>query len=144
MIKIIYKYIYMNKYILSIIILLVLDILWLKLFMIEKYRGLVFNIQNSKLEGDVYYAIPAYILMVLGLLHFVLPNIKSETLFNDSIQYGALFGIVLYGVYNFTCGAVFKNWDINIALLDIFWGGFVYFATSYLTMIISKKLNYQL
>ena len=90
MIKIIYKYIYMNKYIISIIILLVLDILWLKLFMINKYRGLA-NIQNQSIIDT---RIPA--IFIISLLHFVLPNIKFETLFNDSIQYGALFGIVLY------------------------------------------------
>jgi uncharacterized membrane protein len=130
----------MNKYIFSVIFLLVFDILWLKLFMINKYDKMIINIQQSKLEGNLKYAIPAYILMIIGLIHFVIPNIKPGSELNDSLEYGALFGIIIYGIYNFTCGTIFKNWNINIAIIDILWGGFLYFISSYISIKYEKKL----
>ena len=51
---------------------------------------------------------------------------------------GSLFGIILYGVYDFTAAAVLKNWDIKLAIKDILWGGFVYFITSLVTSFYIK------
>ena len=38
---------------------------------------------------------------------------------------------MLYGVYDFTAAAVIKNWDIKLALVDVLWGGIVYFIACY-------------
>ena len=42
-----------------------------------------------------------------------------------------LFGMCLYGVYDFTSGAIYKNWNFNLAIIDVLWGGFVYFISVY-------------
>ena len=77
--------------------------------------------------------------MIIGLNFFVIPNINKDNLFNDSLKYGFLFGIVLFGVYDFTAGAVLKNWNLKLAILDILWGGTVYFLATFLTF---KILDY--
>ena len=127
-----------SKYIIGILILLILDILWIKFFMLQRYNTLVKNIQNSPLIPNLKYASFAYLLMILGLILFVLPNIKKNNLFKDSLIYGALFGFILYGVYNFTCLTIFTNWDIKTSIYDIFWGTIVYFIASYFAIKFSK------
>ena len=77
--------------------------------------------------------------MIIGLNFFVISNINKDNLFNDSLKYGFLFGIVLFGVYDFTACAVLKNWNLKLAILDILWGGTVYFLATFLTF---KILDY--
>ena len=69
--------------------------------------------------------------MVIGLHYFVLPKLKNDFSFTNCLSVSFVFGIILYGVYDFTCGAVFKNWNWNIAIIDVIWGGFVYFLATY-------------
>tara|TARA_Y100000389_G_scaffold60231_1_gene56401 strand:+ start:2433 stop:2825 length:393 start_codon:yes stop_codon:yes gene_type:complete len=113
--------------------LLVLDIVWISLFMKSRYEIMIKNIQGSNMSTNIFYAFIAYMLMVIGLNHFVLPRIDVNNVsIQDCLLYGFLFGIVLYGVYDFTIGAVLKKWDIKLVITDVFWGGFVYFASCYI------------
>ena len=68
----------------------------------------------------------------IGLIIFILPNIKITNLFYDCLKYSFVYGFILYGVYNFTCASVFDNWNLKLALIDIMWGGFVYFISSFI------------
>jgi len=113
--------------------LLVLDIIWISLFMESRYKKMIKDIQGTNMTTNIFYAFISYTLMVIGLNHFVLPNINVNNVsVQDCLSYGFIFGIVLYGVYDFTIGAVLKNWDMKLAVTDVFWGGFVYFAASYI------------
>ena len=113
--------------------LLILDILWITLFMGPRYKVMIKNIQGSELKTNMLYAFLAYTLMVIGLNHFVLPNINVKNVnIKDCLSYGFLFGLVVYGVYDFTIGAVLKKWDMMLAVMDILWGGFVYFMSCYI------------
>ena len=92
--------------------------------------------------GKLSYVIAlAYLLMIVGLQVFVIPNINPRKLLTSSLKYGFLFGIILYGVYDLTAGAVFKKWDFKLATMDILWGGLVYFLTCLITFKIIEALN---
>ena len=121
-----------NYYIASSLVLLLLDFIWIKLYMGKKYELLINKIQNNPMNTRLIFALFAYLLMLLGLYIFVLPNIRKSHKFADSIKYGFLFGIVVYGIYDMTCAAIFNKWDIKLALLDTLWGGFVFFISAYI------------
>lgn len=123
----------MNKLIISSFLLLALDLIWLKGYMGNEYRKMIRKIQGSDMQVNTIYAILSYALMIIGLNVFVIPNINKDNLMMDSLKYGFLFGIVLYGVYDFTIAAVLKGWNFKLALIDVLWGGIVYFLASYLT-----------
>ena len=117
----------------STLILLILDYLWLTTYMSPRYKTMIKTIQGTEMKTNMVYVVLSYFLMVVGLNHFVLPNIDFKNVnVKDCLKYGFLFGIVLYGVYDFTCAAVIQNWDIKLALVDILWGGIVYFLSCYL------------
>ena len=120
-----------NKIIAS-IVLLVFDALWIILFMGKQYQEFIPRIQGSNLKVNPTYTILSYALMITGLVIFVLPNISKENALQDSLKYGFTFGIVLYGVYDFTAAAVLTEWDIKTALLDILWGGIVFAVSSFI------------
>lgn len=113
--------------------LLILDALWIMLFMGPRYKIMIKNIQGSDLKTNILYALLAYTLMVIGLNHFVLPRIDVKNItIKDCLSSGFMFGLVVYGVYDFTIGAVMKKWDMQLAVIDVLWGGFVYFASCYI------------
>lgn len=116
-------------------VLLLLDFLWIYLFMGPRYKILVENIQGSKFKLNIIYAVVSYTLMVIGLNKFVLPLIKDGSV-PECLSTAFIFGIVLYGVYDFTAASVFKDWDLKLAVIDVLWGGFVYFIACYSTNLI--------
>ena len=76
------------------------------------------------------YAILSYALMAMGLSLFVLPNVRSGNI-SDSVFYGGSFGLIVYGIYDFTAAAVLRDWDVKLAILDVIWGITVYTAAAY-------------
>ena len=121
----------MNKNIVATIVLLVLDVLWVTLYMRNAYKKQAQDIQGTQMKSRVYLGAIAYILMVVGLNMFVLPNIRKGHELIDSLKYGATFGLVVYGIYDMTAAAVFKDWDLKLATVDIIWGSFVFFISAY-------------
>jgi len=118
--------------IISSILLLVLDVIWIRVYMGKQYANQINLIQGSPMRPNILFAVFAYVLMFVGLNMFVLPRIRVGSELLDSIRYGFTFGIILYGVYDFISAAVFKDWDTKLAFIDILWGGFVYFIASYI------------
>ena len=121
-----------NKYIISNLCLLLIDIVFITFFMSKSYKVMIKKIQNDTMEVKYEYVILCYILMLIGLNYFVLPTINSKS----DIKNAFLFGIVLYGVYDFVNASIFKKWDIKLMLLDIVWGGILYSISSYIYLII--------
>ena len=124
-------YVYKTN-IIATVILLILDFLWIAIYMGNQYQVQIKNIQGEQMKPKLTHAIMAYFLMIVGLNLFVLPNIRKGYELQDSLKYGLTFGIVLYGVYDFTAGAVFKKWNTKLALIDIAWGGIVFFISTYI------------
>ena len=118
--------------------LLLLDILWIYFFMGNKYKIMIKNIQGSDMKVNIIYASIAYILMIIGLNYIVLPLLDINNItFKNCMTTGFLFGIILYGVYDFTIGAVLNKWDMKLAVIDVIWGGFVYFMSCYILKFIN-------
>ena len=123
-----------NKVLVSSILLLVIDLVWLKFYMTDKYKVMIQNIQNSKLKVDYVSAILSYFTLCFALNYFVIPFVKTND--NRLITHSFMFGLVVYGVYDFTCGAIFTKWDKQLMIIDTLWGGILYMLTNYLTNII--------
>lgn len=130
----------LKSHIIATIVLLVFDLVWIGTFMGKKYQDQVQQIQNDKMVVRPLFAVLAYLLMVIGLNVFVLPRIRKGYELQDSIKYGFLFGIVLYGVYDFTIAAVLKDWNISLAITDVLWGGIVYFLATYIGTKLSNSM----
>ena len=89
-----------NKYYIAPFILFTLDIIWLSLFMKKRFNRIIKNIQKDEAKYNIIYALISYIIMIIGLFIFVLPNITQENALNHSLKYGGLFGLVIYGIFH--------------------------------------------
>lgn len=110
----------------SSIVLFGLDTLWLLSYMGNQYAAMIPRIQQSPMNVNIVFACFAYVLMILGLYVFIIPSLHSKSTWKDCLYYGGLFGLVMYGVYDCTAGAVLTEWDTSVAIVDIMWGMIVY------------------
>ena len=86
---------------------------------------MVAKIQRTALEFKMVGAVVVYLLLAVGLYVFIVEPKKS-------LWHAALFGLVIYGVYDFTSYAILKKYDLNVAIMDTLWGSALMTATTYI------------
>ena len=118
------------------IIMILIDSIWLNLFMANIFGKMIKNITGKNMELDLLAALLAYSCMVLGVRYLGIPNIRDKHVFNDSIFYGTLLGLLSFGVFDFTNKAVIPGYKWSVTLLDITWGCILNILTLYLTKTI--------
>jgi len=114
-----------KTFLVAMAVVMALDFLWLGLLMPSFYStqlgGLARRSGNS-LAPIWWAAIVVYLMIPAGIQYFVVP--RSETPL-DGLLIGAIFGVVLYGVYDFTNYSTLAGWPLTLALVDVAWGGVV-------------------
>jgi uncharacterized membrane protein len=81
-------------------------------------------------------AIIVYLAIVIGIISFVLPKAGGNYLL--ALVWGALFGAVTYGIYDFTNFSVLANWPLEITLIDFIWGMVLCSLTSCFSAFMQK------
>ena len=108
----------------SAIIFVCLDALYLNLFK-NYFSKQVQNIQGSEIKVNYLAAVICYIFLIIGLNYFI---IRPQRSVNDAF----LFGIVIYGTYETTNWAIFKNWSVFSVIIDTLWGGILFALTTFI------------
>ena len=123
---------HIKQIILVSIIILVIDLYWLSLFLGKYFGNMVLQIHGEDMVIDKYKAAVAYSFMVLSFYYFIVLK-NNRNMYLDSF----LLGLCIYGIFEFTSGAIFKKWKILPLVVDTLWGGVLYLLTySVFTMII--------
>ena len=128
------------KFIVVLVILLAFDSIWLGHIQKANFNKLVKNIQGSEIKMRFVPAVFAYLLMGLAIYYFVLPHLTKDNFNQVSWQKGALLGLVVYGIFDMTNMAIFKNYSWFMALTDMAWGTFLFGLTSWLMGFIQFRL----
>lgn len=111
--------------------MIILDSIWLGFAANQFYlQELKHLIRGDGTAFDVNYAAAGcvYIVMVMGFMFFLAPYFSDWT-WKQTIYKSAVFGFVVYGVYDLTNLATLRDWPVTITILDMTWGSFLY-ATS--------------
>jgi uncharacterized membrane protein len=82
-------------------------------------------VQGSEPKVNFLGVALCYIFLIAGINYFIIKPRKSV---NDAF----LLGIVIYGVYETTNYALFKNWSIFTVIIDTLWGGLLFAFTTYI------------
>lgn len=61
----------------------------------------------------------AYFVLVLGMVVFVVPAARELW---EAAVYGLVYGLAVYGVYDFTNAALFKKYSEELVWADLLWG----------------------
>jgi uncharacterized membrane protein len=115
----------MNKLVLSAVILLVLDALFIYANS-AMFKRQIMAVQGSPLQMNAVGGILCYIFLIGGLYYFILKNKRP-------VQDAFWLGLVIYGVYETTTYALLKNWNFATVIIDTLWGGILFALTTYLT-----------
>ena len=103
------------QFILTAIILVAIDAVYLKFIGGPFYSLAVKKIQGSEIKFRMYSAFIVYIILITGLYYFVIGP-------NKTYKEGAFFGLAVYGVFDFTNHAILDNYSLPLAMMDTIWG----------------------
>ena len=132
---------FLKTYIIALIVVGIIDVPVISQVMSPMWKKMIEDIQVTPFTVKTYAAFVAYLLLALGLSMFSLPKIRKEHIFRDSIVYGGLLGIIIYGVFDFTNLAIIQKYNLKIALIDMFWGGILFTLSSFIVKKILIKLQ---
>jgi len=135
------------KYLIITVFLMVLDVAWITLNLstyssaIQKVQKSPMNLRNMRSE----YAFIAYIIIIFSVLYVAIPfttqNMKKgeddiATKLLKSFMYGGAVGFSIYGIYNFTSLAIYKDFDSSIGIIDTLWGTTLYTLTTFVFLLL--------
>ena len=113
-------------YIVAAFSMLALDSVYLSSIGGSLFSKMVRNIQKEDMKIDMYGVIGSYILLVLVLYKFIIMERRSPS---DAF----ILGLCVYGVFDFTNIAIFKNYKWIPAIVDTLWGGILFYIVTYIT-----------
>jgi len=139
--------IYLKYFIISIVVIF-LDIGWISLNL-TKYSKEVLKVQKAAMNLRYEHAIIAYIIILFSILYIAIPftsqNIKINNGGKDisiekkllySLMYGGALGFSVFGIYNFTSLAIYKDLDATIAITDTIWGTTLYTLSTFIYLLL--------
>ncbi|MDP3559478.1 MAG: DUF2177 family protein [Legionellaceae bacterium] len=130
---------YIKLFIISMLVFFMLDMSWIgyiaKAMYFKSYANWL-RLENGRLLPIWWAMIIIYALFAFATLTFVLP--LSKGLLWNAFFYGAALGLVIYGVYDFTCLAIFKNWPVMMAFVDCLWGIILCSISATITVYLSR------
>lgn len=128
------------KFMISLLVIAIIDIPVLSQIMYPMWKKMIFDIQKKKLVINKLYAFVAYLLLALSISIFSIPQIRKREILKDSIYYGGLLGVIIYGIFDFTNLAVLKKYNLKVGIIDTLWGGLLLCLSSYITKIILLQI----
>jgi len=118
------------------IVFLALDIPMFGLINRQMYENQLKKINGTnkiKHSKTLSAAIITYIFLVLGIYFFA---VKEKNVYK-----GALFGLVVYGVYNFTNLATISKYGFYESVIDTIWGVILCSSVTYISIHINDLIS---
>lgn len=106
-------------------ICMAIDLFYLGIVMKNFYSaelGELARRQGASLSPRWGAAALVYLLIPIGIILFVRPWLTPDASLGRAFAVGALFGLVVYGVYDLTNLAVLDKWTVRVTIADIAWG----------------------
>ena len=113
-------------YIIPAFSMLALDSIYLSNIGGPLFAKMVNGIQKEDMKLNIFGAIGSYILLILVLYKFIILERKP---LSDAF----LLGFCIYGIFDLTNIAIFKNYQIIPAIVDTVWGGFLFYTVTWIT-----------
>jgi len=133
---------FLGAYAIATIILFILDFIWLGTIATNFYRDQLGHLMLDDIKMGIAAAF--YLTYTVGIVLFaVKPALDSQNIL-IALGYGALFGFLAYGTYDFTNMATLKDWPIKMSIVDIIWGTSLTAVTATSTYWIANKIGLSL
>lgn len=117
-------------FLVALVPLILLDALWITVLMKSFYATQLGGIGMAQ-PVRLWAGVLVWFLIAAGVVLFILPLAKGNIA--HAALYGALFGLILYGVYDLTNYAFIAKWPLKLVVVDMAWGTFLCGAVSAIT-----------
>lgn len=117
----------------------IMDMIWLGVVAKQLYEnniGFLLRKSNGSLAPIWPSALLVYLAIVLGIILFVVPKANGNAA--AALLWGAVFGAITYGIYDFTNYAIIANWPLKITIIDFIWGMVLCGTTSFIAVALTK------
>jgi len=135
------------QYFIVLVLIVICDGIWISANL-PLYSAATRVVQGSDMETNLPGAAMSYLclyaLLVLYAVPIVLERMPSYMSPSDTwsykfiiaMEYGGLLGLLTYGVYNFTCLAILKNYPLEVAIRDTLWGGALFTIVTFVVALL--------
>lgn len=107
----------------------ILDFLWLgyvvKSFNLKQLAE-IGRIENGNFSILFFSAILVYVMMSALMTVFVLPRIGAGGTWLQAFGWGAIMGLLVYGVFDMTNLSILKSYPVSFSIADMAWGTTVF------------------
>lgn len=104
------------------LLIIILDYLWLGLilqdFIIEQFGSLV-KVENQSIDIKLWIGLITWLIIAVGVFIFA---VNPSSTIVEAVMMGALFGFIVYSVYDLTNLTFLKDYPIKFVFIDIVWG----------------------
>jgi uncharacterized membrane protein len=91
-------------------------------FYLEQYGELARVKADGTFDIIKWAAFVVYILISLGIVFFALPKVDMNDAYSVALAWGFFFGLIIYGVFDYTNYSTMAKWPILMCLVDVVWG----------------------
>lgn len=113
--------------------LVLLDLVWIGVIASNFYKnqtGHLLNMVDGNMQVNIPAALATWAVIVTGVQVFVFPRAGATASLLQVLLWGAVFGAVVYAVYDLTNYALLKDWPLVVTVVDIAWGAVVCASTA--------------
>ena len=102
------------------------DLLWIYYAVTPLYQHtLQADFRSLNTMTDISIALSVYIILLGGNVLLNMDALSTQKNVTTALLYGALYGVIVYGVYSGTNYIVFPQWTITLLVTDVLWGAFL-------------------
>jgi uncharacterized membrane protein len=121
----------------TLIVLVALDLVWLRYASNAFFRPLVGEILTDK--PNFVAAALFYLIFAAGLTYFAVSPALHCGRITIALLNGALLGFLAYMCFDLTNMAILRLWPLKVALIDMSWGTLVSGVSAALGFIIASR-----
>lgn len=107
-------------------IFLLIDLIWLGVIMAGFYDRELGDLARRGSDGGLAprwgAAALVYLLIPAGIVLFLPAALGENATWKKAFAWGAIYGLIVYGVYDLTNLSVLAQWSLRMTLFDIVWG----------------------
>ena len=130
---------YLIAYLSTTVIFLAIDALWLGIVAKNFYAEQLGDLLAKNIKFQI--AAVFYLVYTVGIVVFAIaPALEAEKIIL-ALGYGALFGFLAYGTYDFTNMATIRDWPTIVSVVDIIWGTFITSVSASLGYLITRQFS---
>jgi len=118
---------FLANFVMGLIIFMAIDVIWIYALAKPVYVEILGHYLHDNIFSSHLYLgsiLGVYILLIIGLLVYVLPKSFSLS-YTKTFWLGALYGLIIYGVFALTNFSTLNIWSIKLVFVDMIWGAII-------------------